>query len=172
MKVLVRPARAEDDVRIGELLVEAFVETYSRKMPEVRVTEERKAELRAVAEKRKIASVFVAEVDGEVIGTIAIYPPGSHRSEAWKPGSADLRHLAVDPRFQGRGVSGQLIEAAEAQAGEWGSQGICLHVRRGVHGVARIYQARGYVRDPSGDLDLPSVYLEGYYQSKTTVLFA
>jgi predicted N-acetyltransferase YhbS len=165
MEPVVREARPEDDARIGELLVEAFVETYARKMPEVRVTEERKAELRAVAEKRKIAAVFVAEVEGQVVGTISIYPPGSHRSEAWKPGSADLRHLAVDPRFHGRGVSTPLIQAAEAKAREWDARGICLHVRRGAGGIARLYQSKGYLRDPSGDLDLPSVYLEGFYRS-------
>jgi GNAT superfamily N-acetyltransferase len=161
--VTVREARPEDDLQIGDLLVEAFVSTYERKMPEVRVTDERKNDLRKVAEKRKEAAVFVADHGERVVGTVAVYPPASARSEAWKPNSADIRHLAIDPGLQGRGLSSSLMDAAEARAREWGVSQICLHVRRGASGIARMYQSRGYVRDPSGDLNYPSVYLEAFF---------
>src|SRR5579885_1504987 len=155
MDIVVREARPEDDEAVGELLVRAFVSTYERKMPEVRVNDERKAELRGVAAKRQEAAVFVAEKDGRVVGTVAIFPPASARSEAWKPNSADLRHLAVEPELHGSGISRRLMDAAEARAREWGVSQICLHVRRGAHGIARMYQARGYQRDQGGDLDYP-----------------
>lgn len=161
--IAVREARPEDDARIGDLLVEAFVETYRKKMPEVKVTDERKEDLRAVAEKRKHATIFVAEDAGQVVGTVAVFPPGSSRSEAWKPNSADIRHLAIDLNHRGQGVSRLLMDAAEAVARSWGVAQICLHVRRGAHGVANLYKSRGYIREPSGDLDFPSVYLEAFY---------
>jgi GNAT superfamily N-acetyltransferase len=163
--IRIREADARDDARVGELLVEAFVETYRRKMPEVHVTDERKEELRNVAGKRKDATVFVAENDGLVVGTVAVFPPASGRSEAWKPNSADVRHLAIDPAHHGQGISKLLMDAAEKRAWDWSVDQICLHVRRGAHGVARLYQSRGYVRDASGDLDFPSVYLEAFYLS-------
>jgi len=163
MDFVVREARPEDDAEVGELLVRAFVSTYERKMPEVRVNDERRAELRNVAAKRKEAAVFVAEKGGRVVGTVAIFPPASARSEAWKPNSADIRHLAVEPELHGSGISGHLMDAAESRAREWGVTQICLHVRRGAHGVARFYQGRGYIRDASGDLDYPSVFLEAFY---------
>lgn len=166
---LIRDATAEDDVAVGELLVRAFVDTYARKMPEVVVTEERKGELRAVAEKRRVAHVWVAELNGKVVGTVALWPPGSSRSEAWIKGAADLRHLAVDRNARGLGISRMLIETAEHKAWSLGAPFVCLHVRRGAHGVRELYEATGYVRDDKGDLDYPSVFLEAFYKPKPTL---
>jgi len=162
----IREARSEDDAAIGELLVDAFVTQYAKKMPEVRYDDARKDQLRATAEKRREAHVLVAELDGKVIGTVAVYPPGSPGSEAWLPDAADLRHLATSPEVHGRGYSRPLLEAAEKLAWELGAKAICLHVRRGAHGVARLYQHRGFVREPSGDLDKPSVYLEAFVKPR------
>lgn len=164
MPFLVREATAADDVAIGELLVEAFVTTYARKMPEVTVTAQRKADLRDVAGKRAVAKVWVAEHEGAVVGTVAMWAPGSARSESWIPGAADLRHLAVAGAHTGKGVSKLLLDTAEAWARAQGWRGVCLHVRRGAKGVRALYESRGYQRRPEGDLDfLPDVFLEAFF---------
>lgn len=158
-----REATAADDSAIGELLVAAFVEQYARKLPEVEVTEQRKADLRAVAAKRAVAKVWVVEHAGEVVGTVAMWAPGAKGSEAWLPRAADLRHLAVAQAHRGGLVSRLLLDGAEAWARAQGCEAVCLHVRRGALGVARVYQRRGYVRTPEGDLDkLPDVFLEAF----------
>lgn len=159
---LVRLALPEDDLAVGELLVNAFTSAYARKLPWITYDEERKRSLRAVAEKREVATVWVAELDGEVVGTVALYPPGASDSQAWLPNSADLRHLATAPSVHGRGFSRALLDAAEAEAVKWNLDAICLHVRRGVDGVMRLYEARGFVHDPAGDLELPTVSLVGF----------
>jgi predicted N-acetyltransferase YhbS len=161
-RAIIREARPEDDVAIGEMLVDAFITQYAKKLPEVVYTEERKRSLRDVASKRAIAKVLVAEVDGEVAGTVALFPPGAPGAEAWLPNAADLRHLATAVRYHGTGLSRPLVDAAEALARQWGVDAIALHVRRGAKGVAEMYQRRGYVRTPEGDLDMPSVYLEAF----------
>lgn len=159
-------ARPEDDARIGELLVEAFIEAYAKKMPEVVVHDQRKAELRDVAGKRKVATVLAAEAAGQVVGTVAIYPPGAPGSEAWIGNAADLRHLATDVSLHGKGLAAKLLDEAERIAREeWKAVGICLHVRRGAHGVARLYEKRGFKREPAGDFERPGVFLEGYFLS-------
>lgn len=158
----VREARPEDDAAVGELLVDGYVTAYARKMPHVVVDEARKRDLRAVAEKRRAATVLVAELDGRVVGTVALFRPGAPGSEAWLAEAADLRHLAVEPAHQGRGFSKALLDEAERIARGWGARAVCLHVRRGNEGVARLYQARGYARDPQGDLDYPTVSLAAY----------
>ena len=81
----------------------------------------------------------------------------------WLPEACDLRHLAIDPSAQGRGLSKPLLDEAERRARELGAKYICLHVRRGNKGVAALYLGRGYVRAPEGDLDLPEVLLDAYY---------
>lgn len=162
MSVKVRPALPSDDAAVGELLVEAFVSGYARKMPHIVVTDERKATLRDVARKREIATVLVAEVEGRVVGTVALFPPGAPSSEAWLPNAADLRHLAVAPSLHGKGLSKALLDEAERVARESDYEAICLHVRRGAHGVAGIYRKRGFLPDPKGDIEYPSVSLEAF----------
>ena len=161
-RVRVREARPEDDEAIGELLVAAYTTQYAKKMPEVVYTEERKRDLRAVAQKRAVARVWAAELDGAVVGTVALFPPGAPGSEAWLPDAADLRHLGTAPSVHGLGLSALLMDAAEAQARAWGVKAVCLHVRKGVQGVARMYMSRGFVRAPEGDLVYPTVSLEAY----------
>jgi predicted N-acetyltransferase YhbS len=161
--VIVREARREDDAAVGEILVSGYLTRYAQKMPEVVLSERRKAELRDVASKRKEALVLVAELDGKVVGTVAVWPPGAPASETWLPNACDLRHLAFDPAVHGRGLSKPLLDEAERRARDLGAQYVCLHVRRGNKGVADLYMKRGYVRAPEGDLDLPEVLLDAYY---------
>jgi len=163
MTLIVRLARPEDDTAVGELLVQGYVTAYARKMPHVVVSDRRKAELRDVASKREQATVLVVELDGRVAGTVAIWKPGAPDSEAWLPNAADLRHLAADPAAQGKGFSKALLDEAERIAREeWRVSAICLHVRRGNAGVAKLYMSRGYVREPQGDLVYPEVELDAY----------
>lgn len=158
-----RLAEPRDDAAVGELLVEAFVATYAQKLPEVVVSEARKATLRDVASKRAVARVWVVTHGEAVVGTVAGWPPGGPGSEAWVPGAADLRHLAVHAAHRGGVVSALLLEAVEAWAREVGASALCLHVRRGAVGVRALYEARGYVREPGGDLDYrPEVFLEAF----------
>jgi GNAT superfamily N-acetyltransferase len=163
LNIEVREARAEDDAAVGEILVSGYLTRYAQKMPEVVVTDRRKAELRDVASKRKEATVLVLALDGKVVGTVAMWAPGSPQSEAWLPEAWDLRHLAFDPAVHGRGLSGPLLDRAEQIARDSGARFLCLHVRRGNKGVARLYMRRGYERDPKGDLDLPEVLLDAYF---------
>jgi GNAT superfamily N-acetyltransferase len=161
--MIVREAVAADDERVGKLLVQAFLTQLARKLPDVAYTEERLADLRNQAARRTSARVLVAEIDGRIVGTVALYPAGAPRSHAWIAGAADLRLLAIHPEFQGRGLSGKLLDAAEALARAWDVPAICLHTRQGASGVARLYRSRGYVRDETGDLDQrPAVYLEAH----------
>ena len=162
-EVVVREARPEDDEVVGEILVSGYLTRYAEKMPEVVLSDRRKAELRDVASKRKESLVLVAELDGKVVGTVAVWAPGATASEAWLPAACDLRHLAFDPAVQGRELSKPLLDEAEGRARHMGARYICLHVRRGNKGVATLYMRRGYVRAPEGDLELPEVSLDAYY---------
>jgi predicted N-acetyltransferase YhbS len=158
----VRDASHTDDHAIGELLVAAFERTYARKMPDVVMSEARRAELRDVKAKRAVAKVWVYERRGEVVGTVAVWPAGAARTEAWIPGAVDLRHLAVDESHRGGEISKHLLDEAEAHARRIKAPAVCLHVRRGATGVRRLYESRGYERRPEGDLDLAEVYLEAF----------
>ncbi len=166
---IIRVARPEDDKVIGEILIHAYVTQYARKMPEVVVDDERKADLRNVAEKRRIGTVLAAEVDGKVVGTLTLLPSGSERCQAWQDRMADVRMLGIDLAYRGQGIADFLLDEAERIAFEdWKCTAVGLHVRRGAHGVAGLYMRRGYQRDPSGDIDrLPEIFLEAYAKLPT-----
>jgi ribosomal protein S18 acetylase RimI-like enzyme len=157
----IRLAEPRDDEAIGDVLVNAFLEQYARKMPEVVISERRKQDLRDVATKRALATVWVATMNEQVVGTVAVWLPGVAGSEAWLPNAADLRHLGVAAAARGQNLSRRLLDTAEAFAREHGCATVCLHVRRGAKGVRELYESRGYVRQPEGDRDLlPDVFLE------------
>ncbi|MBS2027379.1 MAG: GNAT family N-acetyltransferase [Deltaproteobacteria bacterium] len=159
----IRLARPEDDAAIGDLLVAAFETQYAKKLPEVKYTDERRRELRDVATKRAQGTVLVGELGGEVVGTVTVYPPGVKLSEAWRPRMADLRALGVHTAHFGKGYAQPLLDEAERIAWAWDIDFIGLHVRRGALGVARLYEKRGWIRAPEGDLDLlPLGFLEAY----------
>lgn len=102
--------------------------------------------------------IFVAEVDGQVIGFLELdhrkYAPGCQSSpvpfiEGWY----------VDPRLRGRGVGRALVEAAEARARDAGhreiasdveidnADGIAAHLALGYGEVERVVCFRRSLRD-------------------------
>ncbi|HVO04160.1 MAG TPA: GNAT family N-acetyltransferase [Candidatus Cybelea sp.] len=161
--IIIRESAVADDATVGELLVRAYTEQYARKLPEAKPSAARNEDLRNQAEKRATGAVLVAEHERRIVGTVALFPWSGPRSESWIPGAANLRYFAVDAAFRGRGLSGRLLDAAEERARASGATAICLHVRQGAEGVARLYLARGYRRDAAEDLDhRPEVFLEAY----------
>jgi ribosomal protein S18 acetylase RimI-like enzyme len=159
----IRKATADDDLAVGELLVQSFLEQYRKKLPEVILSEKRLQTLRDVAQKRTVAHVWVAERNAQVVGTVSLWLAGAAGSEAFVVGASDLRHLAVRADARGGEVSKALLDAAEEFARQSGAPSVCLHVRRESLGVRRLYEARGYQRHEAGDIDaLPDVFLQAF----------
>lgn len=166
----IRVSTSADDPAIAALLVEAFVDTYGRKMPRVVISERRRADLAAVAPRRDHGVVLVAELGGQLIGTATVLAPGCPGSRAWTPNTAELRYLAVAPAHQGAGCSRLLLDRAAAFAVGWGADALCLHVRSEARGLGRFYVRQGWARDRRGDADLlPEVFLEAYLLPLSTV---
>jgi ribosomal protein S18 acetylase RimI-like enzyme len=159
----VRVSGPADDAALATLLVDTFVSTYAHKLPHVVVSPGRRADLSAIAPRRAHGEVLVAEIQRELVGTVTVLRPGFPGTRAWTANTAELRYLAVDPRFQGRGHSRALLDRAVALARGWGAATVCLHVRREAEAVARLFRSYGFIRDAGGDVDLlPEVFLEAY----------
>lgn len=149
--IRLRAATPSDDLVLADLLLRTFISTYERKLPSVATSDERKAELKNVSARRRQGFVCVAELGYQVIGTFALIHPESLTSEAWQPGGATLRCLAIDPDFHGLDLSEVLILEAERIAKFWRANGIFLHVQAGADRVAALYERHGFVRDETGD---------------------
>jgi GNAT superfamily N-acetyltransferase len=100
------------------------------------------------------AQGFVAELDGRLVGTVAVRgpkPPG----EAYiadpppplytTPGTAILSQLAVHPDCRGLGLGERLIDAAETWAREQGFTQLALDTAEPAVALRRRYERRGYV---------------------------
>jgi ribosomal protein S18 acetylase RimI-like enzyme len=165
-RIDIREIQSSDLARVGDLLEACFVDTYAEKMPEVKMTDRRRQELRDFSAKHAKGTSWVAQVGGQIVGTVYAIRPGEADALSWRPDFAQIKHLAVAPAFRRSGISEALMEHAYASIRAWGGKGACLHVRRGAHGVARFYQKQGFVREPAGDFDrLPEVFLHAYFKT-------
>jgi GNAT superfamily N-acetyltransferase len=82
---------------------------------------------------------FVAEIDGEVAGTVGA-GPGEFSS------SASLTALWVDPRFRHQGAGSALVEAVLAWAADQGYSQVLLWVTEVNRNAERLYVHHGFAR--------------------------
>jgi predicted N-acetyltransferase YhbS len=88
-------------------------------------------------------SGFIADTDGQVVGTTLIWPYGD--------GAANLGMVIVSPQCQGQGIGGRLMEAALDALGERTvrlnstEEGRALYTKYGFEPVGRIFQHQGLV---------------------------
>jgi GNAT superfamily N-acetyltransferase len=95
--------------------------------------------------RRRLGEVFVAEVDGEVVGVtqVVVFPHFQHTG-GW---CAEVETVHVREDRRGRGVGSALLDAAEALARRRGCYRIQLTSRNVRTDAHRFYLAHGY--DPT-----------------------
>jgi putative acetyltransferase len=84
--------------------------------------------------------IFVALLEGEVVGTCAAVPEGDDAFELIK--------LAVDPRAQGRGIGRLLVRRVIEYVRERGARRIVLWSASKLGPAVRIYETAGFVHTP------------------------
>jgi ribosomal protein S18 acetylase RimI-like enzyme len=97
------------------------------------------------------AIVLVATVDSAIVGTVAVALPETRMAHMAHPGEAEVRMLAVDEAARGRGIADLLMEECETLAKAQGAEGVVLCTEPDMYAAHRLYQRRGYVRQPERD---------------------
>jgi len=89
---------------------------------------------------------FVAEMDGQVVGTITYYSPSATGGSPWldRPDVALFGQLAVDPAVQGRKIGRLLVETAERRAREEGACIMALDTALPARHLIAWYERLGY----------------------------
>ena len=155
----IRPAEPSEYATIGDLLVASYgaIEGFT-------VDETLADELRDVGTRARDSLVLVAITAGRIVGTIT-YVPGttSRAAEFEDPAGAGIRMLAVDPAVRRGGVGDALSRACLAEASRAGRTTVYLHTTQWMTGAQSLYEALGFVRDPTLDWEPePGLLLLGY----------
>ena len=142
---LLRPALPEDHEAVGRLLVRAY--GPSGMAPD----EPYWTALRDTAARVADAEVWVAELDGRVVGTVTWAGSGSGQREVAGDGEAEFRMLAVDPAVRGRSIGRTLLDAVVDRARRDGYAAVVLSSDRWMTTAHRMYERSGFVRVPERD---------------------
>ena len=155
----IRPAEPSEYAAIGDLLVASYgaIEGFT-------VDGTLADELRDLGTRARDSLVLVAITAGRIVGTIT-YVPGttSRAAEFEDPAGAGIRMLAVDPAVRRGGVGDALSRACLAEASRAGRTTVYLHTTQWMTGAQSLYEALGFVRDPTLDWEPePGLLLLGY----------
>lgn len=105
------------------------------------------------AEEQPVVELLVAEIDGKVVGSVALFPS---KSDTYK-GFVDLldypeiRMLAVNQEYRRKGIAEALIKECIHLAKAKGYQYIGLHTADFMKTAMRLYERMGFERIPQFD---------------------
>lgn len=140
----IRPATNADADAIGRLTVEVYLDGGF-------ATDAYVARLRDGASRVRDAVVLVAEVDGALAGSVTIALPGTPYAEISAPNELEVRMLAVARHTRRRGIADRLMDEVEAHARATGLEAVVLSTEPEMHAAHRLYERRGYERQPERD---------------------
>jgi GNAT superfamily N-acetyltransferase len=109
---------------------------------------------------------IVAECDGQIVGSVMLYPPASDAYAGYTEAATapELRLLAVAPSARGMGVGRALVEACIRRARAIGAAELGLHTSRSMEVALRMYERMGFVRAPEHDFQPPGAELVTGYR--------
>lgn len=109
------------------------------------------ADVRDAHSRHADGEIWVAEVEGVVVGSVTYCPPGSFHRELARDDEGEFRMLAVSPAARRGGIGQALVEKCIERAREEGLRAIVICSMREMTSAHRLYDRMGFVRDP--DLD-------------------
>ena len=142
---LVRRARPEDLDEVGQITVAAYAEFTEG--PEDGYI----ALLADAARRDREAELWVAEIDGRVVGSVTVALPGSPWREIAGDDEGEFRMLAVSPTARRQGVGDALARLVDDRFRELGCRGMVLSSLAQMTSAHRIYERLGYHRVPDRD---------------------
>jgi ribosomal protein S18 acetylase RimI-like enzyme len=143
--LVVRRARPEDLDAAGEVTVAAYAEFTEG--PD----DDYLKRLRDAARRDREAELWVAERDGEVLGTVTIALPGSPWREIGADDEGEFRMLAVSPAARRQGVGDALTKLVFDRFRELGFRRLVLSSLAQMTSAHRIYERHGFRRAPERD---------------------
>lgn len=114
--------------------------------------------------------LYVAEVDGEIAGSVNIAIPGSSMTEVAQPEELEFRMLAVHPAFQGRGAGRALVQHVLDFASANERSAVVITTMASMTTAQAMYSAMGFQRAPQRDWNLYTAGIVDYQNGLETFL--
>lgn len=151
--IKIRKARNEEVPFIREQRVNAY-QKYESDLPNEHWNALKQA-ISSEADKAEGVELLVAESEGELMGSIALFPSNSDAYEGYidELDYPEIRMLAVAPNFQGKGIASALITECENLAKQKGYRYIGLHTGEFMTNAISLYEKKGYKRMPEFDFE-------------------
>lgn len=147
---MIRDGRPGELDEISRLLKDAYLE-YESYFPR----EDWKSYLENIMDVRSrlaVSELIVAELKGQLAGTVTLYLDGARSArEAWPGGWAGVRLLAVHPAFRGRGVGRALMAECIKRCRKHKIATIGLHTAAIMSTARQMYESLGFIRVPEYD---------------------
>ncbi|CRK54087.1 conserved hypothetical protein [Rhodococcus sp. RD6.2] len=144
--ITIRPAEPTDFDAVADLTVESYVSGGF--VAEASAYVQR---LRDTAGRSDQAEVVVAELDGEVVGSVTIAEPGTPFSDVATDGELEFRMLAVSPAARGRGAGSALVRHVLDAAYDRGLRAVVISTEPEMIDARRIYDRNDFVHMPERD---------------------
>ncbi|WP_156288423.1 GNAT family N-acetyltransferase [Oceanobacillus salinisoli] len=99
---------------------------------------------------------IVAELDGEIVGTVVMFPPKTELYTGLLDEELDypeIRKLAVSPNSRGKGVAKALISECIQRTKHRGFRKIGLHTADFMENAVKLYEDLGFERLPEYDFE-------------------
>ncbi len=146
-KVAITPAREYEFEDVGALVVAAYRDLLGNELKE---TYER--ELLGVKERAQVCDVLVAKVEGILVGSVT-YVGDAHSpmAEGLRNREVGVRMLAVDPKWQHRGVGKSLVSYVIERARREKALSIFLYSLEEMKVAHHLYMNLSFERTPSRD---------------------
>ena len=151
--MIIRDARVDEHNYIKEIRLNAYTE-HATKIP-VDHWNVLKAQVSSDADLQEDVLRLVAEIDGEIVGSVAVFPP---KTDAYGGLVEELNHpeirmLAVASNARGKGVATGLIKECIQRVREQGLEYIGLHTADFMENAIQLYGQLGFERLPQFDFE-------------------
>ncbi len=136
MKLIIRKAKIEEWNELVDIYKREKLEDDVKK-----VRQEAPKEFQEIGEKRII---WLAEVDGLVVGAIQLVLSSSQKDLADGKKIAMVHHIRVAEDFQGKGIGSKLTKVLEKEAKKRNIHRLTLEVEKSNPKAQKIYKHWGY----------------------------
>ncbi|OCA90546.1 acetyltransferase [Bacillus sp. FJAT-27225] len=151
--MMIRDAKKSELALIRAQRLAAYME-HAGKIQDGHWNELKKA-ISSEADQQPGVELIVAELEGKIAGSVAMFPANSdayegHLDELEHP---EIRVLAVEPDYRGKGVGKALVGECIKRARAKGYRAVGLHTGSFMDDAMKLYEGLGFERQPELDFE-------------------